>query len=137
MLTLTERLHEVLVASKEMIQPTVFGQIIIITVYLPLLTFTGVEGKMFEPMALTVIFALVAAFVLSLTFVPAMIAHLASPARCRRRRTAHPRAKAGTSRSCVRAFAMTRLRDLGRRRCFRRLAVLVHAARPGVHPDAR
>jgi heavy metal efflux system protein len=72
-LTLPERAEEVLAASKEMIQPTVFGQIIIITVYLPLLTFTGVEGKMFEPMALTVILALVAAFVLSLTFVPAMI----------------------------------------------------------------
>ena len=41
---------------------------------MPLLTFTGVEGKMFQPMALTVIFALAAAFVLSLTFVPAMIA---------------------------------------------------------------
>ncbi|KOX49489.1 hypothetical protein ADL19_20220, partial [Streptomyces purpurogeneiscleroticus] len=51
-----------------------FGQAIIILVYVPLLTFTGVEGKMFEPMALTVIIALVSAFVLSLTFVPAMIA---------------------------------------------------------------
>lgn len=72
-LNLAERLHEVMAASKEMIQPTVFGQAIIITVYFPLLTFTGVEGKMFEPMALTVIIALVSAFVLSLTFVPAMI----------------------------------------------------------------
>ena len=74
MLTLQERLHEVMVASREMIQPSVFGQAIIIMVYIPLLTFSGVEGKMFEPMALTVIFALIAAFVLSLTFVPAMIA---------------------------------------------------------------
>ena len=57
-----------------MIQPSVFGQAIIIIVYLPILTLTGVEGKMFQPMALTVIFALVAAFVLSLTFVPAMVA---------------------------------------------------------------
>ena len=57
-----------------MIQPTVYGQAIIILVYVPLLTFTGVEGKTFEPMALTVIIALAAAFVLSLTFVPAMIA---------------------------------------------------------------
>ena len=70
-LTLHERLHEVWEASKEMIQPSVFGQGIIITVYLPILTLTGVEGKMFHPMAMTVIFALVAAFVLSLTFVPA------------------------------------------------------------------
>ncbi|PZP83883.1 MAG: CusA/CzcA family heavy metal efflux RND transporter [Micavibrio aeruginosavorus] len=74
MLTVKERLHEVMVASREMIQPSVFGQAIIIMVYIPLLTFTGVEGKMFEPMALTVIFALAAAFVLSLTFVPAMLA---------------------------------------------------------------
>lgn len=73
-LDLNERLHEILEASKEMIQPTVFGQAIIITVYIPILTLTGVEGKMFHPMAMTVIFALVAAFVLSLTFIPAMIA---------------------------------------------------------------
>jgi cobalt-zinc-cadmium resistance protein CzcA len=57
-----------------MIKPSVFGQAIIITVYLPILTLTGTEGKMFQPMAMTVIFALVAAFVLSLTFVPAMVA---------------------------------------------------------------
>jgi len=74
MLTLQERLHEVMVASREMIQPSVFGQAIIIMVYIPLLTFSGVEGKMFEPMAMTVIFALIAAFVLSITFIPAMIA---------------------------------------------------------------
>lgn len=74
LLSLKERMEEVLEASRQMIQPAVFGQMIIITVYLPLLTFSGVEGKMFEPMAMTVIIALVAAFILSLTFVPAMIA---------------------------------------------------------------
>jgi cobalt-zinc-cadmium resistance protein CzcA len=74
LLTLQERMQEVIEASRQMIQPAVFGQMIIITVYLPLLTFTGVEGKMFEPMAMTVIIALIAAFVLSITFVPAMIA---------------------------------------------------------------
>lgn len=74
LLTLAERLEEVMEASRQMIQPAVFGQAIIITVYLPLLTFTGVEGKMFEPMAMTVIIALIAAFILSITFVPAMIA---------------------------------------------------------------
>jgi cobalt-zinc-cadmium resistance protein CzcA len=73
-LALNERLHEVMAASQEMIRPTVYGQAIIITVYLPILTLTGIEGKMFQPMALTVVFALVAAFVLSLTFVPAMVA---------------------------------------------------------------
>jgi cobalt-zinc-cadmium resistance protein CzcA len=73
LLTQRERLHEVWVATREMIQPSVFGQAIIITVYLPILSLTGIEGKMFTPMAMTVIFALVAAFVLSLTFVPAMV----------------------------------------------------------------
>jgi len=73
-LTLQERLHEVMVAAKEMIQPSVYGQAIIITVYFPILALSGVEGKMFHPMAMTVIFALIAAFILSLTFIPAMVA---------------------------------------------------------------
>lgn len=76
LLTLKERLDEVMSASSEMVRPSLFGQGIIIMVYLPLLAFTGVEGKMFAPMALTVIIALVAAFVLSVTFVPAMLALL-------------------------------------------------------------
>ncbi|TWT45859.1 Nickel and cobalt resistance protein CnrA [Phycisphaerae bacterium RAS1] len=75
-LTLQERLHEVLGASKEVRSATAYGEAIIITVYFPILALTGVEGKMFHPMALTVIFALVAAFILSLTFVPAMVAIL-------------------------------------------------------------
>ena len=54
-----ERLETVFARPKEMIQPTVYGQAIIILVYVPLLTFTGVEGKMFQPMAMTVIIALV------------------------------------------------------------------------------
>ncbi len=69
-----ERLQTVRASAEEMIKPSLYGQAIIILVYVPLLTFTGVEGKMFEPMALTVIIALAAAFVLSLTFVPALIA---------------------------------------------------------------
>uniref|UniRef100_UPI0025E9619E efflux RND transporter permease subunit n=1 Tax=Tardiphaga sp. TaxID=1926292 RepID=UPI0025E9619E len=69
-----ERLRTVQAAAEEMIGPSVYGQAIIMLVYLPLLTFTGVEGKMFQPMALTVLLALAAAFVLSLSFVPAMIA---------------------------------------------------------------
>lgn len=70
----SERLEEIVAASKEMIQPTVFGQVIIMIVYLPILTLSGIEGKMFHPMALTVIYALLAAFILSLTFVPSLIA---------------------------------------------------------------
>lgn len=73
-LTTDERLEEVALAAKQVIQPSVFGQAIIITVYLPILSLTGIEGKMFHPMAVTVIFALVAAFILSMTFVPAMVA---------------------------------------------------------------
>ena len=73
-LDLEERLETVRASAEEMIKPSLYGQAIIILVYVPLLTFTGVEGKMFQPMALTVIIALAAAFVLSLTFVPALIA---------------------------------------------------------------
>ena len=73
LLTLTERLHEVFEASKEMVRPTIYGQAIILLVFAPLLTFSGVEGKMFSPMAITVMLALVGAFILSLTFVPAMV----------------------------------------------------------------
>lgn len=76
LLTLSERLHETTEAAREMIKPTIFGQIIIFLVFAPLLTFTGVEGKMFSPMAITLMLALGAAFILSLTFVPAMVALL-------------------------------------------------------------
>jgi len=69
-----ERRAVVAAAAREMIRPSVFGQAIIILVYLPLLMLSGVEGKTFTPMALTVIIALVCAFILSLTFVPAMLA---------------------------------------------------------------
>ena len=73
-LTVAERLSTVIGASEQMIRPSVYGQAIIILVYVPLLTFSGVEGKMFEPMALTVILALVAAFIISITFIPAVLA---------------------------------------------------------------
>jgi len=73
-LSLSERLSEVLHASREMIQPSVFGQAIIITVYLPILALEGVEGKMFHPMAATVMIALITALILSLTLVPALVA---------------------------------------------------------------
>lgn len=73
-LSLEERLETVKASTSEMIRPSVYGQIIIILVYIPLLAFTGVEGKTFEPMALTVMIALAAAFVVSLTFVPAAVA---------------------------------------------------------------
>ncbi|WP_454717804.1 efflux RND transporter permease subunit [Caulobacter segnis] len=73
-LTAGERLSVAVEAAKEMARPAAFGQAIILLVYAPLLTFEGVEGKMFTPMAATVMFALAGAFVLSLTLVPALTA---------------------------------------------------------------
>ncbi|HCS63202.1 MAG TPA: CusA/CzcA family heavy metal efflux RND transporter [Cellvibrio sp.] len=61
-------------ATSEVIRPSLFGVGIITLVYLPIFTLTGVEGKMFHPMAITVVIALTAALILSLTFVPAAIA---------------------------------------------------------------
>ena len=77
LLTTPERLDEVVTASQEMVRPTVYGQVVIFLVFLPCLTFQGVEGKMFSPMVITLMLALASAFVLSLTFVPAMVALLA------------------------------------------------------------
>ncbi|BBD03539.1 MULTISPECIES: efflux RND transporter permease subunit [Sphingomonadaceae] len=74
LLTLTERMEETREAAQEMVRPTVFGQLIIFLVFVPLLTFEGVEGKTFSPMATTLMLALASAFVLSITFIPAMIA---------------------------------------------------------------
>lgn len=74
LLTRAERLEETTAAAREMVRPTVFGQAIIFLVFVPLLTFQGVEGKTFAPMAITLMLALASAFVLSITFVPAMVA---------------------------------------------------------------
>ena len=63
---------EVYTSSSKMMNSAVFGQIIILIVYLPILTLEGIEGKMFKPMAQTVIFALLGAFIFSLTYVPMM-----------------------------------------------------------------
>jgi len=75
-LSATERAHEVLVAAKEVASPMFFGVIIITVVYFPILALTGIEGKMFKPMAITVIFALVGALVLALTLMPALCSYL-------------------------------------------------------------
>lgn len=63
---------EVETSASKMMNSAVFGQIIILIVYLPILSLQGVEGKMFKPMAQTVAFALLGAFILSLTYVPMM-----------------------------------------------------------------
>lgn len=74
MLTRSERFHEVFAAAREARRPLIFGQLIIMVVYLPIFALTGVEGKMFHPMAFTVVIALLGAMILSVTFVPAAIA---------------------------------------------------------------
>jgi len=74
LLNLQERLQTVFSATREVFTPSLVSVLVVILVNLPILALTGVEGKMFRPMALTVIMALLAALVLSLTFVPAAIA---------------------------------------------------------------
>ena len=71
-----ERLDIVFTATREVIRPALFGVFIITAVYLPIFSLSGVEGKMFHPMALTVVIALSCAMLLSITFVPACIALL-------------------------------------------------------------
>lgn len=71
---LKQRLHIVRDATVEVIRPSVFGVLIILIVYIPIFSLTGVEGKMFHPMAFTVVTALLAALVLSVTAVPAAVA---------------------------------------------------------------
>ena len=74
LLTLGERFEIVFEATREVRKASIFGEIIIMIVYLPILTMTGVEGKMFTPMAVTVLLALGSAMILSVTFIPAAIA---------------------------------------------------------------
>jgi cobalt-zinc-cadmium resistance protein CzcA len=74
LLTLQERLEEVADSTREVFNPAVFGVLIIMLVYLPLFALGGVEAKMFEPMAFTVVAALTGALILAVTFVPAAIA---------------------------------------------------------------
>ncbi|MFC5548316.1 efflux RND transporter permease subunit [Massilia aerilata] len=69
-----ERFAEVAAAAAEARRPLLFGQLIIMTVYLPIFALSGIEGKMFHPMAITVVMALAAAMLLSVTFVPAAVA---------------------------------------------------------------
>lgn len=74
LLTRSERFTEVFLAAKQARRPLIFGQIIIMVVYLPIFALAGVEAKMFHPMAMTVVLALLGAIILSVTFVPAAVA---------------------------------------------------------------
>ncbi len=74
LLTKSERFKEVFLAAKQARRPLIFGQLIILVVYLPIFALSGVEAKLFHPMAMTVVLALVGAMILSVTFVPAAVA---------------------------------------------------------------
>jgi len=74
LLTREERFAAVFAAAKQARRPLLFGQLIILVVYVPIFALTGVEGKMFHPMAATVVLALLGAMLLSVTFIPAAIA---------------------------------------------------------------
>ena len=76
LLSQAERFEAILAGANEVAKPALFGMMIIAIVYLPILTLTGVEGKMFTPMALTVLMVLLGAAILSVTFVPAAVALL-------------------------------------------------------------
>src|SRR5690606_10924801 len=69
-LTQKEMDHEVNSSARKMMSAAAFGQLIILIVYLPILSLVGIEGKMFKPMAQTVMFAVLGALILSLTYVP-------------------------------------------------------------------
>ena len=74
LLSRAERFKEVFLAAKQARRPLIFGQLIILVVYLPIFALSGVEAKLFHPMAMTVVLALVGAIILSVTFVPAAVA---------------------------------------------------------------
>ena len=74
LLSRSERFKEVFLAAKQARRPLIFGQLIILVVYLPIFALSGVEAKLFHPMAMTVVLALLGAIILSITFIPAAVA---------------------------------------------------------------
>ena len=88
-LTVEERAQTVLSASKQVGNPMFFGVVIITVVYIPILALTGIEGKMFHPMALTVMLALGGALLLALTLMPVLCSFRAARQNSRRRQCGH------------------------------------------------
>ena len=74
LLTREERFKEVFLAAQQARRPLIFGQLIILVVYFPIFALSGVEAKLFHPMALTVVLALIGAIILSISFIPAAVA---------------------------------------------------------------
>jgi cobalt-zinc-cadmium resistance protein CzcA len=104
LLTRAERYAEVFAAAREARRPLLFGQLIIMVVYLPIFALTGVEGRMFHPMALTVVMALLGAMLLSITFIPAAVALFIGDSVVEK---AQPRMTAWYGRMLERALANT------------------------------
>ncbi len=136
-LSLSERLTTVRESAEEMAAPSVYGQAIIMLVYVPLLTFSGVEGKMFEPMALTVILALLAAFVLSLTLVPALIAICVTGRVKEADNIAVRRLKSGYAPSARSRSQISQVDPDGRPGLISSCAHIALSPRAGIHPNAR
>ena len=123
--------------AQEVIRPSLFGTLIIAVVYLPILTLTGVEGKMFTPMALTVLMALAGAAILSMTFVPAAVALFVTGTRRGEGELLHARRARGSTCRCSSSRCASRRWSRGLRgRCWSSLsgvARLAHGRR--VHPS--
>jgi len=90
-LELKQRLAVVAAATREVMRPALFGVFIITAVYIPIFALEGVEGKMFHPMAITVVIALLSGMLLSITFVPACVALLFSKPVMEKKNTGHER----------------------------------------------
>jgi len=119
-----ERLEAVRDAAVEVRRPTMFGELIILIVYLPVLTLEGVEGKMFRPMALTVVFALLGSLVLSLTLMP-VLASLALPRRIEEREPLPVRAARAVYGPLLRSALRRPLAVVGAAACVLALAGMI------------
>ena len=136
--SLEERLQTVFAATREVFTPSLVSVLVVILVNLPILALTGVEGKMFRPMALTVIMALLAALVLSLTFVPAAVALFLRGKIEEKDNVIVARAPSASTRRVLDVALRLRVAVLGGAVAVRRavrLAGLAHGL--GVHPEPR
>ena len=130
-------MHTVLAASKQVGTPMFFGVVIITVVYIPILALTGIEGKMFHPMALTVMLALAGALMLALTLMPVLCSFVLRGTDSRGRQFHYPRSERNL-RAKLKARSCAAL-DRGARRdcCLRRLDLAVQAPRRGIRAEAR
>ena len=125
------RLHMVYRAVREVAVPVTAGILIIITVFLPLLTLQGLEGKFFVPVALTIVFALAGSLLLSLTVIPVLASYLLKRGQARRPMAAAQAAGALRAGACLGPAPAARRRRRRRWRCWwRRVWSTPRSARP-------